>query len=434
MASEEWSKRVVSALHALGKRRFGALTEAERKAQVFPSYVRKRKDAGTIDLRKMLAVLEAFNEHPARFFRRVFPNRENDYRTFIEPPTGPQPDIIEQAQRRMASSSPSSIPRSHLEELDRLRYDEPERAKQGVVSALDFVSHDDVAFALGVWASAQRMLLNLSEAGHGLHAGLDIADSKKDLLARGDLLQRLACVVADNGMYAEALALATGSTDARARTGDLHAVGRSLVSRGEWLYYLEHYEESIAMHRQALPLLAPFDHIHKATVWQDTALCLRAQGNHEEASKALQHAWAFAEAIGKLNRSKLLWLDAVIDCDRQAFDLGEEKLLAVVKTLSTLHRGEAALATVDLVETQILSGKTSLACQSARTILPLITTLSAKNPVIRSVETVLLGMARIGEAQVTIEHAEALRTAVGSLKGERHLWRSLSKGLSLPDQ
>lgn len=426
MASEDWAKRVVSALHALGKRHHGGLSHAERCAKVSQSYIRRRKNAGTIDLTKMMAVLQALGEHPARFFRRVFPEGKAEAHV-VDVPTGPEPEIVDRANDRIKSARPGSIPRLHLMELDTLRYDEPQKAADRTLAALEFVDTQDVSFALGIWASSQRMLMNIEDATHALLAGLKIADTSQDLRARGDLLQRLATVVSDCGEHAEALTLATQATDAHARAGDLEAVGQTLVDRGEWLLYLGRFKESIAMHRQALPLLARNDDIHRVTAWQDIGLCFHAQGSFEEAAHALREAWRSADSIGILNQSKLAWLEAVIDFSLGDHEKSEEKLCDVVVTFSGIHLGEAALATVDLAEVQLAAGKLIASYASAQAILPFITKLSAQNRVVKAAEHILADLARQGEAAITVQVVGNLRELLGDLKKERHLWRSLRK-------
>ena len=424
MVSDEWAQRAVSALHALGKRRFGALAEAEKTAQLFPSYVRKRKEAGTIDLRKMMAILEALGTHPGRFFRRIFP--ESSLESYwVERPDSPPPEIIQRAQDRLNSTRAASIPRLHLTELDTLRYDAPQKTANRALEALEFVDVQDVPFALGVWASSQRMLMNLDEATHALLAGLDIADDRQDFGARGDLLQRLATVVSDNGDYALALTLATSATDAHARIGDREAVGQTLVDRGEWLLYLEQYKESITLHRQALPLLAPNDDIHRVTAWLDIGLSHQGMGELEKARSSLREAWKYADSIGLLNQSKLRWFEAVIDLSLGKLTESEEKLYRVTVALSDIHRGEAALATVDLAEVQLRAGKPESALRSVQAILPLLTILHAKNRVVLAAEKALAQLARQGAMALTADAVGTIRAILTRLKRERHLWRSL---------
>ena len=422
MASKEWAQRIVSALHALGKRTHGGLSRAERDANVAASYIRRRKYAGTIDLAKMMALLEALDEHPGRFFRQVFPLTEIPT-DFMEPPNSAPPAVLGQAQARLNSTRPGSIPRSHLTQLDALRTDEPWHVAEGVEAALPHIEHDDVPYALGVWASAQRLLLALDDATHALLTALLWA---QDLESRGDLLQRLARVVSDTGNYAHSLEISCIATDTYARAGNVSRVGQTLVDRGERHFYLNEYHAAIALHAEACPLLAETDFTHRATTWQGRALCYQALGQLEEAQKCISAAQTYANQLGTTNRTKLLWLEATIDCSRGELSASEGKLISVVEIFRKIHLGETALASIDLAHVQLIAGKAKDAHASAASILPLLTPLSGRNAIVRAAESYLVELARHGASRMTTESITKLRGIVERLQRERHSWRSLA--------
>lgn len=425
MASTEWAKRTVLALHALGKRRHGALSRAEEEANVSHSYLRQRRRAGTIDLRKMYALLEALGAHPARFFRQLFPTHEQGYRMYVDVPESPPPEIIARARRRLASTKEGSIPRGHIEGLDASRFEQPEDAIDGTIAALPYVDHSDVALTLGVWASAQRAQANFDDATHALIAGLAIAEERNDFPAQGVLLRRLACVVSDHGDAKGALALATLATDRHAQSGDSASVGRSMVDRGAYLFHLEAYAEAIAIVERALTLLSSTDMLFQVTARQYLSISHNAIGSTTEARRYIQEARSFADGLSITTRTKLIWLEGLIEAQCGESEHGERALEYVVSTFTGIHYGEAALATIDLAEIQLEAKKHRSAFESAHRILPLITLLGVRHPVVRSAELVLLELARQGIEGMSDEIISDLRTLLGGLKREKRAWCSL---------
>lgn len=425
MNNSEWAKRTVLALHALGKRKHGGLSRAEEEAKVGQSYLRQRKHAGTIDLRKMFALLEAFGEHPARFFKQVFPAHELGYRTYVDVPESPAPEIIATAYRRLASTEEGSIARSHLEALDALRFEKPLTTLDSATVALSFVAHVDVPFALGVWASAQRQLAYFEDATHALVAGLTIAKERGDLSAEGNLLRRLSYIIADAGQYGDAVAVATLATDALAQAGNRPAIGKSMVDRSAWMFYLDRFEDVVAMVDRAIPLLAEDDSLYQVTARQYLSISHNALGDPTKASRYIREAWSFAGNLSTTTKSKLAWLEALIDAGQGAFELSEQRLCRVVSTLAGIHCGEAALATVDLAEVQLRAGKPKSAFESTQRILPFITPLGVRHIVVRSAELVLVDLARHGTRGMSDQVLTDLRTLLGKAKREHREWRSL---------
>lgn len=252
-----------------------------------------------------------------------------------------------------------------------------------------------------------------------------MAEEHKDHRVFGDLLLRLAYIAGDSGEFDEAHFLAREATDHFVRAGDIGGVGRSLVDRGLWLCYLTYYHETIALHEQAIKLLPAVEVRNRATVLHTLGFCHMHLGDHKLASAYLEEALQASDGLGALVHGKVRWLQASLHFNKAAYKSCEEVLLDVVAKLRQVHAGEAALATIDLAEAQLMAGHPASAYASAHAILPLITTLGGQNRIVRSAESVLADLKRRGEAQMTVETVRSLREIVQEIQGERHLWRSL---------
>ena len=369
--------------------------------------------------------MDALGVHPARFFRQAFPFTADDVSWYLDPPHGTPPPIVARAQERLNSTRSASIPRSHLVELDALRYDHPGDAGQGALEAVPYIEPANVPFALGVWASSQNQLFEFDNALHALRAGLKIAEDRQDHGTFGSLLQRVAAVTGDHGNYGHALVLEKEATDRYLLAGDTAGIGRSFVGRGLWLYYLEQYRESIAMQERALDTLPDFERANRCAAFQVLGLCYQALGELERAQDFSLKARAEVSGLGVFLTGKQTWLQAAIRFEQGAFDEAETLLKDVVEVFADIHAGDAALATIDLAEVQLLSGKPAAAYLSAQAILPLITPLGAKNRIVRSAEHALRELAQQGAQAMSEGLITQLRTLVKSIRRERHLWRSL---------
>lgn len=73
----------------------------------------------------------------------------------------------------------------------------------------------------------RALLILLGEAEHAIYAGVEIARRQGNRGAVGDLLQRLAFVLADRGDHVEALRLAEEAAFIHLRNGDPIAFGMS---------------------------------------------------------------------------------------------------------------------------------------------------------------------------------------------------------------
>lgn len=372
----------------------------------------------------MMLILRGLRTHPAEFFRRVFPLVDD--LPLKRPETEP-PQIIAKVRGRLDLPRKGSIQRSHLAALDSLRFRDPLKAAEGVERVIEFIDADDLPFALGIWASSQRRVFEFDQAIHALSEGLQIAEQRKSQAALGDLLLRRGCVAADHGDYYAALEMARDATDRYARACDWVSVGRTFVDRGAWLYYLERYNDAIAMQEQALSLLTPDQHRNRFAALQGLALYYQALEDFDAAEKFSADAMMESEFLAPIFIAQNTWFRGVLASKKGSLEESELLLQSVVGILKTIHLGDAALATIDLAEVQLDAEKPQAAYESVNGILPLLAPLGGNNRIVRSAETVLRDLMQRGKYGMRMAIVDELRSLVSSLKRERHFWRSLMK-------
>ena len=170
----------------------------------------------------------------------------------------------------------------------------------------------------------------------------------------------------------------------------------------------------------------PLDaHRNRASCRHALSYCHLALGEFDQAASHAEFAALDTAYLEPLFLGKLTWLHAVIAFKQAEYDRSESLLREVVTTFTDIHRGEAALATIDLAEVQLAANKPADAYASAQAILPLITPLGARNKVVRSAEVILTDLARRGASGMHMQVVEKLRDLVKRAKRERQ-WRSLS--------
>lgn len=419
-----WTAKILSQIHEKG-RKCRRISHAERAIGVSSGYLRKRVAAGTIDLEKLLGLMEDMALHPARFFRQVFPTSGENVLTLIDPPQGPPPAIIERAWARLLEANGETVSHDYLKELDRRRYEEPKRTALALEDALDRCKASDLPFLLGVWASTQRILLNIDKATHAILTAFAIAVELGDSRSYGDLLRRLSYVIAERGENRTAFILAKEASDVYLIAGDLVAVGRTLVDRGMWHFYLSELDTAITMQERALELLPKDDHAHRLGALQGLGLYYQERGEYKKAAGYAEAARTNAVHLSPWFQAKLAWLEAGIAQGLGNLETSEHFLKHVVDTFRTLHIGQAALAIVDIVEIQLTNHRFGDAYRSATSILPLIGPLSSRNRLVAAIETELTALIRDGAKAMQILQVEHVRQAVQNLKRERRIWRSL---------
>ena len=349
--------------------RIGQIETAIGRYAGFFRDLRRPSRRGSIRVVDLMATLKRLNQDPAVFFAQAL-GKENLIPT--TPCAGTPPPLVERAHRRLVSRTPGSLDRPYLEELDTLRFRDPERVVRLAEDAVDFVVPEAVPFLLGVAGSAWRILIRLDEAEHALQAGLEIARDLGNTHLEGELLQRMAYVFADRGDHERALTASKEASVTFLLADDLPSVGRTLVDQGIFNAYLDHSKESIAAYGAALKHLAPNDHSNRFAALQGLGVVHEALGDLEPALSCIRQALELDHEIEPFHLGKLRWLEGNIALRLGRPELGEAALREAVRTLRPIHPVDSALATIELVRLLLRERRPEDAYETAAGMLKLL--------------------------------------------------------------
>ena len=423
MIGREISEQVLRALdRKLHERKYGTTAAMHRALGAGKNWWNQRKASREISAGQMFLVLEHLGIDPARFVRDL---RGTPGGLALEQPQGEAPEVVRLAWERCTGGTPGDMGRGYLEELDRLRYRQPEEAVARATEVVRHVELEQLPLLLGVAGSAYRLWeIQLDAAQHAIQAGIEIARSQDNSPAVGDLLQRLAYVVGDRGQFQEALEIVQQASLIHLVDQNLEAVGKTLVDQGMFLFYLEEYPESIRRNEAALHYLPGESKKNRFSALQTLGLACQKLEDLEQATTFASRAETLLQDLdlGPWPRAKLLWLQAEISTARGHLAEAEKSLQEVVTIFSDIHPGETALATAWLVRVQLMAGRRQDACQTARTMYRLVEPLR-KNPI---VSAALADLLRVGEAGLTLELAEQVIAKMEAAR-ERRDWRSPQK-------
>lgn len=328
----------------------GAIRAVERAAGYSEGWWQHRSASGDISIQQLLKVLSHLGLDPVGFVRGTL-GRHDELE--LNQPHGQPPPIVQRALNRYESGEEGTgIGHKFINTLDERRYHEPKEVIHQAHWAVDHVELDLFPAFLGVVGSAWRLLMQFNAADHSIQAGITIATRQGSHHTVGQLLQRLSYIVADQGSRTEALRLSEKAAVLFLRSGHLEDVGKAVVDQGIWLHYLNRFDESIETHKSALNQLAPSAHRNRCTAFQYLGLNHRELAQPDQALRYLEKAEQVATdaGIGAWATSKLMWLRARIYSDIGNLSQAEELLLAIVDNFRSLHLGETALATCELVQ------------------------------------------------------------------------------------
>ncbi|MEM8961753.1 MAG: tetratricopeptide repeat protein [Acidobacteriota bacterium] len=397
----------------------GAISAVERAVGKGEGWWQGRVRAGDITVDQLLGILDHLGLAPSAFVRRALA----DSRTLeLDRPLGPVPEIVAKAWRRIQDPvDVDGVGATYLETLDRHRYRRPGEVIKMAHWAIDHVEPGLLPRLLGITGSAWRMQMELDNAAHAIHAGLELAHQRSDTATVGDLLQRLSYVLTDQGEQERALGLAERAAAIHLRNRDRAAFGRALVDQGIWLLYLDRPRESIAVLEHALGELAEGPSRSRMAALHCLGLAHQRSGN---LGAALEHAIAAPRAVARIGRwdeAKLLWLRGRIYHDLERFDQAVECFEEVVMILRQIHLGEAVLATCELLRAQLSLGEAEKAFQVAMSMVALVEPLRT-NKVLSSAIRELVGAGRAGMTLALVKQIEA---RIEDERRRRDVWRSL---------
>lgn len=399
--------------------RIGAVETAIGRYSGFFRDLRRPSRRGSIRVIDLMATLDHLAIEPTTFFVEAL-GCESMPQALT--PKGTPPPLVVRARERADLELPGSLGKSYLEELDDLRYQNPERAIRLAEEAVDFVPPEEIPRLLGVAGSAWRLAFQLDAAEHAVVVGLEIAREQGNLLLEGDLLQRSAYVSSGRGDFRRALQTAREAAATFLFAGHLEAAGRTLVDQGIFNVYLDHPRLAIRAYHSALEYLEEEDLRNRVSALQGLGVAHELLGELEEACEALEKALALGCGMEGNHRGKLCWLQGSL-----AVRLGRPRkaaraFLEAINAFSPINPVETALVTIELVRLQLQEGEAETAYQTAAGMLKLLEPLRReKNRFISAAIADLLRHGREGFDLVRVE-----RVARQVQKEREHLGHSRS--------
>ena len=389
----------------------GAVQRVQADAGLGETYIRDLRDRladgvdRRYDLSALLRMLEALGVPPGAFFGKVFGALEPIALTQLETRRlGEPPELVARVKERLLLEQWQPLVElpEHLRRLDAHRYENAVEAARFARADLEEVAAGLRPLAQGVpllavYGSALRMTDRFNESQQAVVAAIEAAESTGDEAILGDLVQRLAYVVADrSGDYGRALQLAEKAMVHHVAAGDMNAAGTAFVDRGLWQYKLGRYEEAIRSQRRALELLDDSEHRNRFSALQVQGLCWCELGELEQAHKNASQASELAPWVGALMRVKLLRLQARIAVDRRRYGAAEEHLREAIEAFGPTSVDEAAVATVELVRVLQIQNRTDNARETAKSMTQFVIPLQDRSVAAAAAAHELLKRAQAG--------------------------------------
>ncbi len=402
---------------------YGSRKRTQADAGVGGSYLRDlraRLAAGKktgYDLGVLLRLLEALGVGRRAFFGTVYNLPEPISLCQLEARRlGEPPEVVAKVRDllRLEEWQPLTEVPEPIQRIDAHRYQDARAAREIARGELIKVKAGLLPIAWGlpllaVYGSALRSTDAYGRALKTLVAALEVAESIGDVSALGDLLQRLAYVVADrSGDHRWALALAREATDYHLRARDLNSVGKTFVDRGLWLYKLGELDEAIQMQQSALGYLEDDAHHSRCAALHIVGVCHRELGELDCAQDFACRARELAPLVGQALIVKLDWLDARIAVGQERYGDAEALLREAIRSFAPSSVFDAAKATVELVRVLRYQGRQDAAREAAETMLPFLGPLERKS---RDAAAAALDLVRCAQSDRGLTDSEIDRIA-----------------------
>ena len=261
--------------------------------------------------------------------------------------------------------------REYLVYLDDLRYDRPSDAELLArtvahrVLPLVAASREErlelFCGAVGVFASANRLMGELTTASRAVLLGLELARRYgfEDLVAA--LLHRGSYVLHDYGQYHRALALLEAAQTIYFDADEAVSLGTVLVSRGVMWTELGENTKAVDAYRRALQLLPTSDELPerwRLSAYHGIAVAQRQAGDTEAAERWLEKTLDRPETQAGFIAGKLVWLHGSVLLDKGEYAKAEESLLRALRMLNARESPlDAALISLEVVTAFLMQGK-----------------------------------------------------------------------------
>lgn len=253
-----------------------------------------------------------------------------------------------------------------LGRYDDLRYDNARRTLREVDQLLESLEAHRLPLAFGINASCHRSLAQLPQARRALANAARIAEKLDDPAIFGDLNQRFAYVVLDEGRPARALHFCRQALSQHILARNLEGVGKSLVDAGVMLIYLGRLRDAVQHYKAALRYVSNLDHRYRFSAYQGKAYALCDLGRHEEALKQVERAASCRRHVAKLLGLKLDWLEARLLARLERYREAVPRFATLETAFRDAHQPlDAAIVTTEKIETLLHLGKNAEACRAA---------------------------------------------------------------------
>ena len=308
-----------------------------------------------------------------------------------------------------------------IEEVLTQRFVDPREAARLAESTLDVVLTSsgilDPGLALPMlaeWASARRACDDPDAALWALLICLDRTDPVT--ARRGDLLQRLSyCYTNHFGDYEGALSITNEALAEHLSAGNSIGVGRALVDRATWLYYLKQQEESILVFHKALEALPIREENNRYYCYVNLALAYRDLGARDQMFQAMQEARAF-DQVGPLHVARLAWLEGSVAAEEKRLDEAEAALEECRLLFFPYSPVNAALVSLELIDVYLANEKPGKALEIAREMFHLVEPLERFPQAAQAVADLV---ARAASAKVSVALLRSTRSALLEARAPR---------------
>ncbi|MCB1053968.1 MAG: hypothetical protein KDD11_00465 [Acidobacteria bacterium] len=377
-----------------------------------------RVNSGRLSTQNLFEVLDHLGLDRIAFLRRHVGRADG---LELNQPPGPVPPLVHRAlERAHQGRETRGLGANFVDALDEQRYDDPQGVVRTAQWAVDLIELALLPRLLGIIGSAHRLLLEVDEAEHYLHAAVEACQLHGDDVCLGNLLRRYSYVLGDRTDYAGALRLAEQGTLLLLRHGDGIGLGKGLVEQGLWLHYLGRDQLAVKSLQAALLHLPRDLERYRFSAFQTMGLAFQAAGDSDHALECLVRAEEEGTRLGTWASHKIQWVKGRIleTCGR----LEEAAMIfqRLVVRLREQHVGEAILVTCELVRVRLRQGKAEEAIMGVRSMLPFLEVLG-KHPVISEAIAELARSIEVGLSLALLERV------ISRLEGERRLRSSWAK-------
>lgn len=206
-----------------------------------------------------------------------------------------------------------------LERLDEIQFSDPAAAMaqdRTILPAIidraerlpDSDSHRLLARALGISSSIDRRAAHFRSAVAKLDLAFSLNQQVQSLVGRAELVHWGAYLVADQGEYSAALELAKQASDLHMQCHDLPGVGKTLLQRAAFRYYLRDFEGAEQNYEAGLLYMPDSAWRWRIAAYQGLGFVHLEQGDLVSARRCADRATAEHRTRQGPNWWKLLWL------------------------------------------------------------------------------------------------------------------------------